>query len=85
MPSCISTQGDPSGPSDETRKLVDDEVRHIIEDCYRTAEELLREHRDQLDKLAHTLLEKETLDEDEAYAAAGVEQATAPVAHAAAV
>jgi cell division protease FtsH len=64
--------GDPSGSSDETRKLVDDEVRRIIEECYRAAEDLLREHRDQLDRLAHTLLEHETLGEEEAYAAAAV-------------
>jgi cell division protease FtsH len=33
---------------------------------------LLREHRDKLDSLAAALLEHETLDEDDAYAAAGV-------------
>ena len=37
---------------------------------------LLRDHRDKLDRLAHTLLEKETLDEEEAYAAAGVQRPT---------
>ena len=33
---------------------------------------LLREHRDQLDRLASTLLARETLAEAEAYAVAGV-------------
>ena len=33
-----------------------------------------------LDRLAHALLERETLDEDEAYAAAGVRRETAPAA-----
>jgi cell division protease FtsH len=74
---------DPSGPSDETRKLVDDEVRRIVEECYRTATALLRDNRDTLDRLAHTLLENETLGEEEAYAAAGVASppaATEPLA-----
>jgi cell division protease FtsH len=34
--------------------------------------ELLTRNRDKLDSLAHALLEHETLDEDDAYAAAGV-------------
>ncbi|HMK92948.1 MAG TPA: cell division protein FtsH, partial [Thermoleophilia bacterium] len=63
-----------AGPSDETRRLVDDEVRRIIEDCYAKAVQLVRDNRDKLDRLAHRLLEKETLDEDEAYSAAGVER-----------
>ena len=63
---------DGSSPSDETRKLVDDEVRRIIEDCYRTASGLLADNRGRLDALAHALLERETLDEEEAYAIAGV-------------
>jgi hypothetical protein len=39
-------------------------------------------HRDQLDRLTRALLAKETLNEDEAYAAAGVPQDTAPGARA---
>jgi cell division protease FtsH len=63
-----------AGPSDETRKLVDDEVRRIVEDCYAKALVLLRANRDRLDRLAHRLLEKETLDEAEAYAVAGIDR-----------
>jgi cell division protease FtsH len=40
----------------------------------------LRGNRDRLDRLAHTLLERETLGEDEAYAAAGVPRQIAPAA-----
>jgi len=60
--------------SPETQRLVDDEVRRIVEEAHREVVALLREHRDKLDSLAHALLEHETLDEDDAYAAAGVER-----------
>ncbi len=42
--------------------------------------EVLRGNRERLDRLAHVLLDRETLDEDEAYAAAGVSRQTAPAA-----
>jgi cell division protease FtsH len=63
-----------------TKGLVDDEVRRLVEDCYREAVETLRCNRERLDRLAHTLLERETLNENEAYAAAGVTRETAPAA-----
>ena len=40
----------------------------------------LRGSRDRLDQLAHALLDRETLDEDEAYAAAGIRPGAAPAA-----
>jgi cell division protease FtsH len=58
--------------SPETQRLVDDEVRRIVEDSHRQVLELLQDNRDKLDSLANALLEHETLDEDDAYAAAGV-------------
>jgi cell division protease FtsH len=66
------------GVAPATRELVDTETRRIIEECYQQALETLRGNRDRLDRLAHALLQKETLDEDEAYAAAGVSRDTAP-------
>ena len=42
--------------------------------------ELLQENRDRLDHLAGALLEHETLDEYDAYAAAGVSHSEAPPA-----
>jgi cell division protease FtsH len=58
--------------SPETQKLVDDEVRRIVEEAHQEVIALLGDNRDKLDSLAQALLEHETLDEDDAYAAAGV-------------
>jgi cell division protease FtsH len=60
------------GPSEATMRLVDDEVRRIIDDCYDQALKRLRENRHRLDTLAHELLKRETLDATSAYQAAGV-------------
>jgi cell division protease FtsH len=68
------------GVAPATKQLVDEEVRRIVDDCYAEAVVTLREHREQLDRLAHTLLQRETLDEDEAYEAAGIRRETAPAA-----
>ncbi|HEY3006765.1 MAG TPA: ATP-dependent zinc metalloprotease FtsH [Micromonosporaceae bacterium] len=68
------------GVAPATKELVDKEVRRIVDGCYAEAVSTLRDHREQLNRLAHTLLERETLDEDEAYAAAGISRETAPAA-----
>ncbi len=72
--SVLSNEGDPRmmGISDETLAHVDLEARKIIQDCEVEAKRLLVEHRAQLDAIVKELLEKETLDEAEAYAAAGI-------------
>ena len=54
--------------------LVDAEVRRIVGEAEEEVAELLREHRDQLEALADALVAHETLDETEAYAAAGIGQ-----------
>jgi cell division protease FtsH len=66
------------GVAPATKELIDAEVRRIVDDCYVEALRLLRDHRPQLDQLAHRLLETETLDEADAYAAAGIDRGTAP-------
>jgi cell division protease FtsH len=68
------------GVAPATKELVDKDVRRIIDDCYTQAVATLREHRDQLGRLAHALLDRETLGEDDAYAAAGIRRDTAPAA-----
>jgi cell division protease FtsH len=58
--------------SDATQELIDREVRRIVDDAYQAVTRLLGDNRDKLDSLTERLLELETLDMDEAYAAAGV-------------
>ena len=57
--------------SEATRELVDAEVRRIVDECYSVAVEQLRSNRDRLERLAQALLERETLDERDAYEVAG--------------
>jgi cell division protease FtsH len=65
-------------PSEATQELVDREARRIVDESLDEVRELLRENRDKLDGLATALLEHETLDEPDAYAAAGIERAAVP-------
>ena len=58
--------------SPHTQQLVDDEVRRIVDESHREVVSLLQANRSRLDSLASALLEHETLDEDDVYAAAGV-------------
>jgi cell division protease FtsH len=61
-----------SETSPQTQWLVDEEVRRIVDDAHAEVTQLLSEHREQLDTLSQALLEAETLDAPDAYAAAGV-------------
>ncbi len=58
--------------SEETERLLDHEVRRMVDEAHTQVTRLLTEHRDQLDSLAHALLDAETLDAIDAYAAADV-------------
>lgn len=51
--------------SGETAKLIDSEVRSIIDQCYATAKQLLTENRDKLDAMAEALMKYETIDADQ--------------------
>ena len=64
--------------SPETQRLIDDEMRRVVSEAYEQVAELLQDNRNRLDDLAQALLEHETLDEDDAYAAAGVAHLGAP-------
>ena len=66
--------------SEHTQQLIDEEVRRIVEDAERETVALLSGERDRLEALARALLERETLDQPEAYEIAGVDavRAAAP-------
>ncbi|MCY1209581.1 ATP-dependent zinc metalloprotease FtsH [compost metagenome] len=51
--------------SGETAKLIDQEVRRIIDECYATAKRLLTENRDKLDMMAEALMKYETIDSEQ--------------------
>jgi cell division protease FtsH len=59
--------------SPPTQQLVDEEVRRIVDGAEHEVIELLKRERERLDALAHALLERETLDQTEAYEVAGVQ------------
>ncbi|HEV2981572.1 MAG TPA: ATP-dependent zinc metalloprotease FtsH, partial [Solirubrobacteraceae bacterium] len=61
-----------SDTSQFTQRLVDEEVRRVVESAHDEVTHLLTDHRAQLESLAQALLKTETLDAPEAYAAAGV-------------
>jgi cell division protease FtsH len=63
---------DANAPSPATLQLLDAEVRRILDTCMAEALGTLTTHRESLERLAGRLLEAETLDETEAYVAAGV-------------
>jgi cell division protease FtsH len=60
--------------SEATQELIDSEVRRIVEEEQDVTGQLLADNRERLDSLAEALLERETLDEADAYAAAGIER-----------
>jgi cell division protease FtsH len=61
-----------SDVSSATRELIDSEVRRIVEDAHVEVTQLLTDNRDRLESITAALLERETLDEEETYAAARV-------------
>jgi cell division protease FtsH len=70
-----------AGTSDAMLDAVDEEVRRIVrrivDECYAEARRLLRANRDRLDAIVKELLVRETLDEPDVYAAAGIARPTA--------
>ena len=51
--------------SGETAKMIDLEVRSIIDGCYATARQILTDNRDKLDAMADALMKYETIDADQ--------------------
>ncbi len=61
-----------SETSQATQRLVDEEVQRLVAGAHEEVTRLLVDHRDRLESLAQALLKAETLDAEDAYAAAGV-------------
>ncbi|HEV7661931.1 MAG TPA: ATP-dependent zinc metalloprotease FtsH [Chloroflexota bacterium] len=61
--------------SEVTAEAIDAEVERILQECYTDGLRLLRDHREQLDRLARALLERETLDEQEIITVSGIRPA----------
>jgi cell division protease FtsH len=59
-----SYMGMSQGPtfSGETAKLIDQEVRSIVDECYARATKILVDNRDKLDMMTEALMEYETID-----------------------
>jgi cell division protease FtsH len=67
------------GFSQSTRELMDAEVHRMVDEAHSEVLLLLREERARLDALTEALLAQETLDEDDAYAAADIARPAEPV------
>ncbi len=52
--------------SEETARKIDEEIHNLVHDSYEKAKKLLVDHRDKMDLLAKRLIEKETIDIEEA-------------------
>jgi cell division protease FtsH len=78
--SVFPPEGDPRmfGVAEGTLDAVDQEVRRLIEECYAQALTRLRENRQRLEGIVTELLEHETLDQAEVYAAAGIARDSVP-------
>ena len=67
-----------SDVSQATQEIIDREVHRIVDSAHAEVTRLLTRHREQLDSLTQALLEAETLDEADAYVAAGVQREGRP-------
>jgi len=60
--------------SDDTAKIIDEEVKHIIDECYARAEKLIKDNQEKLKILSSALLEKEVLNAEEVKRMLGLEK-----------
>ena len=51
--------------SGETARLIDEEVRKVVDSCYKIAYKILEDNRDKLDAMAGALIQYETIDADQ--------------------
>ena len=63
--SALQINAEGGAVSDRTRELRDAEQQHLADEAMRRAVQLITEHREQLDALAHALLRHEVLEREE--------------------
>ena len=61
-PSQFSQESLPPAFSEETSRMIDEEVALMMKQAYEKAEQMLQEKREKLELLAKTLIERETMD-----------------------
>lgn len=64
--------------SDETARMIDEEVKKIVDDAYARARQMLTDNIDKLKTLSAALIEKEILDGDEVKKLLGMAAAAEP-------
>jgi cell division protease FtsH len=74
----VLVPGAPASISEATQRAIDEEVHRIVDTAHGDAIALLSRERSRLDTLAAALLESETLDQVDAYRAAGLEPPDRP-------
>jgi len=60
--------------SDDTARIIDEEIKRIIDEAYLMAKTLLSNHREQLKVLSDALLAKEVLDGEEVKKLTGIDK-----------
>jgi cell division protease FtsH len=65
MPFLGREMGNEPDYSEEVAREIDDEIRRIIEEAHEMAQNVLREHIDELHRLSAILIERETIDKDQ--------------------
>ena len=71
-PNAFAVEEAPPPYSQKTAEAIDEEVKHLVDAAYAKAAELLTANREKLERLATTLLEKETMDGRDVEALVGI-------------
>ena len=70
---------EPSSVSDKTQQSIDEEIKRLVDNAYKSALEILNREKKPLDRVAAALVEKETLDGEEFAKLVGRPKAAAQV------
>jgi cell division protease FtsH len=65
MPFLGREMGNEPDYSEEIAREIDDEIRRVIEEAHDMAQQVLRQHMDELHQLSGILIERETIDKDQ--------------------